>query len=259
MLRRIALLGASEEESRAFETEAQRTGHIEPVEIGPQDAMPPATAALVCSLRHAGHAIEAASKMAVCHEELLEWLGFAIDVCEQQLPGASRRVREHAARFADALGLEVKDKLTLERASYVRDIGNLRIPTYLLAKKAVLTYDEWNLLQEHTRYGAEIVKELDSLRDTEEVVRWHHECYDASGYPDGIGGEEIPLLARVMKIVDVYCAMTSPRHYRKGYTRHSDALEFIESESERFFDPALVKLFISGDIARPLTSEDSQD
>lgn len=252
MLRRIALVGATEEQGREFERQAAADGQFEMVQLAPGADLPAATVALAGGVGQAKETLEAASKMAVCFEELLEWLGFAIDVCEQQLPGASRRVREHATRFAQALGLDRHETLTLERASYVRDIGNLRIPTYLLAKKSVLTYEEWSLLQEHTRYGADIVRELDSLRDTEQVVRWHHECYDASGYPDGIGGEEIPLLARTMKIIDVYCAMTSPRHYRKGYTRHEDAVEFIQSESGRFFDPALVELFVSKTVAQPL-------
>jgi HD-GYP domain-containing protein (c-di-GMP phosphodiesterase class II) len=181
---------------------------------------------------------------------LLELLAEAIDCREAFLPGSSSRVREHATRLGKALKLSANDQLTFERAALVRDIGKLKIPNDVLLKDDVLTYDEWQLIHQHAAIGADLVASLDVLKDTEDVVRYHHECFDGTGYPAGLEGDAIPYLARAMKVIDVYCAMTSPRHYRKNQTTHAAAAQHLDNERGKHFDPEIVAAFVASDIGK---------
>jgi putative two-component system response regulator len=88
------------------------------------------------------------------------------------------------------------------------------------------------------------------FQDIEDIVRCHHECFDGDGYPNGIEGEAIPYLARIMKILDVYCAMTSPRIYREGHATHTDAIAHLREEAGKHFDPVLTKAFIAGKVGK---------
>ncbi|HOJ32632.1 MAG TPA: HD domain-containing phosphohydrolase [Candidatus Hydrogenedentes bacterium] len=257
MLKRIAVVGDTRKLAEALSE--NRGEDIDIVAVRPSDPLPPGTCAVGifgkdCPpgtadllLRVAGH-----------YEEILELLALAIDAREQLPEGSAKRARDHATRFAIACGLSADQRLALERGALIHGIGKLRIPNDVLLKKAVLTYDEWLLLQSHTTLGADLVHQIECLRDTEEIVRWHHCCYDGTGYPEALEGENIPLLARMMKIIDVYCSMTSPRHYRKGYSTHEEALEYLKSESGKHFDPKLVKVFIEANVGQPLTNHEEK-
>ncbi|MBN2308054.1 MAG: HD domain-containing protein, partial [Candidatus Hydrogenedentes bacterium] len=152
--------------------------------------------------------------------------------------------------FGKALKLSADDQLLLERAALVRDVGKLKIPNRILLKDSVLTYDEWSMLRKHTRLGASLLEGTPALKDTADIVRRHHCCYDGTGYPDGLEGEQIPYLARVLKILDVYCAMTSPRHYREGSSTHKQALAHLRAERAKHFDPELVDVFIKSRVGK---------
>jgi len=187
---------------------------------------------------------------ASAQETLLGLLADAID-CREGIPlGGSRRVCEHAGRFAKALGLSAEETLLLERGALLRDIGKLTISNDVLLKNSVLTYDEWILLQKHAALGAALLEERGFCAAVADMIRGHHECYDGTGYPDGIERDAIPRFARVMKILDVYCAMTSPRHYRKTHSTHEQAIEHLASERGKHFDPELIDVFINGDVGR---------
>lgn len=246
MLKRIAVLGGNEAELRKA---ADERG-LEEVEIVPvaEGADLPAGCAAVLGKE----ALEAGLNMAARHEQLLELVALAVTAREQYLPHAPRRMHEHATRFAQALGLNNEERSRLERGALLADIGKLRIPNDILLKKTVLTYDEWTTLQNHTKLGAELVVELEAFADTAQIVQFHHECFDGTGYPDGLEADGIPRLARAMKILDVYCAMTSPRHYRSGYCSHSDALDYLRGESGKHFDPELLRAFIDGKVGQDL-------
>ncbi len=254
MLKRIIMLEENEAMERlAVETARDHEGveilHMEPA------ARQPANAVAVLGGGDPGVALGLALHMAEGMEELLEWLGSAIDATEYYPAGASRRLREHATRFSAALGLNADGQFAFEKSAYVRNIGNLFIQPELLTKKSVLSYEEWGMLQQHANLGADVVRGLHLLADTELIVRHHHECFDGSGYPNGLTGGGIPLLARAMKIIDVYCAMTSPRHYRPGYTRHDDAMDFIHEESGKYFDPGMVEVFVKARVGHPLEAD----
>ncbi|HIJ65284.1 MAG TPA: HD domain-containing protein [Candidatus Hydrogenedentes bacterium] len=247
MLKRVAVVGATKTLLDGMRKAAKGVDvEVMPLEGG--DETPPGAVALVAGRVKGEEALKAALALSGRHEELLELLAEAIDCREAFTPGNSLRVRDHATRFARALGLSPSDQLTLERAALVRDIGKLRVPNEILLKDGLLTYDEWATLHTHTALGAALLEETGALKDTAEIVHWHHECYDGTGYPDGLEGDQIPYLARAMKILDVYCAMTSPRRYRAGLSSHREAEDHLRSEAGGHFDPDLVKTFLDANV-----------
>ena len=253
MLKRIVLVdgdGGLREKVEA----ATRGENVEILEIPSSAPLPAGTASLFTPGDPTSEAVELVLRHAAQHEELLDLVALAIDCREEYVEGATQRVKEHAIRFAKAMGLEPDERVTFERAALVHDIGKLKIPNDVLLKKSVLTYDAWMLLQSHSHIGGEMLEKIDALRDTAEAVRTHHECYDGTGYPDGLEREGIPRLGRAMKIIDVYCAMTSPRHYRQGQSTHEDALDYLKSEAGKHFDPELISLFAEAEVGQPLAA-----
>lgn len=249
MLKCIAVVGGDKKAFDALETAAQDR-NLQLVRVKRGEKLPPSTSAMIAA-GSGRAALDAALAIGGRFEELLNLLAEAIGCRESFAPGSSMRIKEHAMRFAEALGLSADEQSTLERGALVRDIGKLSIPNHVLLKDGVLDYDEWTLLQEHTHIGADLVKAIESLTDTEDIVRRHHECFDGDGYPDKLEGEDIPFLARAVKILDVYCAMTSPRLYRDGHATHEEAIEHLIGERDKHFDPALVDVFVSHDVGLP--------
>lgn len=249
MLKRIGMVGGNEKLVDVVSKELKGRD-VQLVQLKDGADIPAGTSAVLSDPNDTKAAVAAAFTLACWNEELLHLLASAMDSREGFAPGNSLRLMAFAGRFAQALGLSDEDRLTLERGALVRDIGKIRISNDVLLKSGVLTYDEWHLLQEHPHQGAEMLAQIPALRDTADIVRNHHECYDGDGYPDGLEGEDIPYLARIMKVLDVYCAMTSERHYRKGYSTHEQAIEYLRSEQGKHFDAALVDAFIASGIGR---------
>ena len=130
---------------------------------------------------------------------------------------------ERLARYATALGtschLEAADLVALRRGAFLHDIGKIAIPDRVLLKPSRLTPREYALIKTHTVVGDELVRAFRSLDAVRGIVRHHHERLDGHGYPDGLAGDEIPLLAQIVTIVDVYDALTMKRPYRKAMSR----------------------------------------
>ncbi len=250
MQKRIAWYGHTTEAFKALKRAAKRK-QAGVVAVGAKDGPPTGVSALVVDAAQASKALGAALALGAWNESVLELLAHAIDCREGFLPGSSLRVVEHAARFATALGLSPEEQLTLERGALLRDLGKIRIPNDVLLKPGVLTYDEWKLLQDHPILGAEIAVESGGLSDIAAIVRSHHERFDGEGYPDGLEGEAIPYLARIVKVIDVYCAMTSPRLYRKSHSTHREAVSHLRKERGKHFDPKLIEVFVQADIGKP--------
>ena len=136
-------------------------------------------------------------------------------------------------------------------ASVLHDIGKMKIPDSILLKKSRLTEVEFTEMEKHCLYGKDLIKDLQSrvapqafLEHAQNIAYYHHEKWDGTGYPEGLKGEEIPLEARMMAIVDVYDALVSERPYKPAYT-HENALEIIQEGKNTHFDPALVDIFLS--------------
>ncbi len=143
-----------------------------------------------------------------------------------------------------ALRLDRTSLMALYRGGFLHDVGKIGIPDAILFKPARLTAEEWIVMRSHTLRGVEICRPVKALRTVLPIIRSHHERWDGSGYPNGLRRTQIPLLARVLQIADIYDALTSPRPYKRAYTV-KQALRIIEKETERGWrDPAIVSLFL---------------
>lgn len=128
--------------------------------------------------------------------------------------GHAERVAGHALTLAGRLGLPAAERDVLRRGAILHDLGKINLPDAVLNKAGPLTADEFELVKQHPLQGARIVEPLRSIRDALPLIRWHHERLDGQGYPDGLSGDAIPLLVRVLSVADVYDALTSARPYR---------------------------------------------
>lgn len=148
-----------------------------------------------------------------------------------------------AVRLGAYLGLDEEDLVTLKRGAYLHDVGKIAIPDEVLLKPGPLTAEEWEIMRSHVDHGSRICSQLLTFRPVKPIIRHHHEKYNGSGYPDGLKGEEIPYLARVFQVVDVYDALTNDRVYRTAMSMDS-ALDILADEVERgWWDPAIVAAF----------------
>jgi putative two-component system response regulator len=128
----------------------------------------------------------------------------------------------------------------------MHDVGKIGIPDRILQKPGPLDADEWKIMQSHATIGAEIIGEHDRgvLALARQIALTHHEKWDGSGYPNGLAGEDIPLVGRICAIADVFDALTSIRPYKKAWTEE-EAVAFLVKQKGMHFDPALVELFIA--------------
>ena len=154
---------------------------------------------------------------------------------------------ERLALMATAMGLTLglpQDQiLTLQRGGYLHDIGKVAIPDRILLKAGPLSPQEWEIMRSHTERGERICSSMRSLSSVLPIIRHHHERWDGSGYPDRLRGEEIPLLARIVQLADIYDALTAERPYKPAYSS-DEAMAILKDEASRGWrDPFLVETF----------------
>jgi HD-GYP domain-containing protein (c-di-GMP phosphodiesterase class II) len=149
-------------------------------------------------------------------------------------------VAELARRLGEDVGLPRPDRIELELAARLHDVGKLRLPSAVACKRGELTQAEWGLVRLHPLWGAGMVAAIPGLEAVALIVRFHHERYDGRGYPDGLAGERIPLTSRIVAVSDAYCAMTSDRPYRRALDRAA-ALNELDAAAGTQFDPRLVE------------------
>jgi putative two-component system response regulator len=176
-------------------------------------------------------------------EGILFALGQAVEQRDRHTAGHCERLAFISVAMGMAMRLERASLLALYRGGYLHDVGKVGIPDSILFKPDKLDAEEWITMRTHTTRGEEICRHVKSLDSVLPIIRHHHECWDGSGYPDGLRGGQIPLLARVLQIADIYDALTSPRPYKPAYPP-AIALKIIEQETRRGWrDPQIVKLF----------------
>ncbi|MEN6595462.1 MAG: PAS domain S-box protein [Clostridiaceae bacterium] len=162
----------------------------------------------------------------------------------------SHETEEHAERLvalsrtvADGLDLPQMDRDRLELLATLHDIGKVGISDYILTKQGKLSDDEWVEMRRHPEIGYRIAMSSPELMPIAEIILCHHERWDGEGYPQGLSGEKIPLLSRIVAVVDAYDAMTQDRSYRSALT-HEEAIAEIERNSGKQFDPNIVRIFL---------------
>lgn len=159
---------------------------------------------------------------------------------------ATEMMLRQLVKVTDAYPLTEADIALITTASSIHDIGKIRIPEEILNKPGRLTDEEFKIMKTHSELGAAIIKDMDCPQDHPlvhtawEICRWHHERWDGKGYPNGLKGEEIPISAQVVSIVDVYDALTSERCYKKAFD-HDTAIQMILDGQCGQFNPILLK------------------
>ena len=173
---------------------------------------------------------------------VVEAWGEAIEGKDRYTAGHCRRVAEYTCMLARAVGITGRDLTWVRMGGYLHDVGKMEVPPEVLNKAGKLTAEEWTLMKAHTTAGDAIVAELEFPWDIRPLVRSHHERWDGSGYPDGLAGEDIPLIARILGVADVYDALTTTRSYRAALSR-DEALRIMDKEAGTVLDPDLFALF----------------
>jgi putative nucleotidyltransferase with HDIG domain len=178
------------------------------------------------------------------HMSTIQAFAMAIDAKDQVTHGHIRRVQQYTMETARALGVtDDKQLRAIEAAALLHDTGKLAVPEYILNKPGPLTPSEFEKMKEHANVGANILKSIDFPYPVEPIVRHHHENWDGRGYPDGLQGQEIPLGARILSVVDCYDALTSDRPYRPRMTRQQ-AEQILLDRRGTMYDPWVVDGFI---------------
>lgn len=181
------------------------------------------------------------------YENMLSTLNSMAKILDARDPHTSQhstRVTTLSVSMANILKLGDDEKDVLYIAASLHDIGKVGIPDSILLKPGRLTDEEFMIIKRHPDIGADIIKPIPPMSRETEVIRYHHERYDGKGYPSGIGGEEIPLLSRIINLADSYDAMTSDRPYRNGLPMDKAIEEIVRCMGSQF-DPELAKIFIS--------------
>jgi putative nucleotidyltransferase with HDIG domain len=168
--------------------------------------------------------------------------GQSIESADSYTFGHCERVAGYALAVANALGLDGEQQTAIRIGAYLHDLGKVRVPHEILNKPTALTAEEFRVIQMHPIWGLELLATVEFPWDIKPIIRWHHEKYDGSGYPDRLRGNEIPVAAQIICIVDVYDALTTTRSYR-GAMSHREAMAQIE-KCRSWWSPQVYQAFI---------------
>jgi putative nucleotidyltransferase with HDIG domain len=170
-----------------------------------------------------------------------DW-GQSIESSDSYTFGHCERVAGYAVALARELGLDEQQQTTIRIGAYLHDVGKVRVPHEILNKPSALTAEEFRVIQMHPIWGLELLATVEFPWDIKPIIRWHHEKHDGTGYPDRLRGDEIPVSAQIICIVDVYDALTTNRSYR-GAMSHPEALIKIR-ESSAWWRPDVYQAFM---------------
>jgi PAS domain S-box-containing protein/putative nucleotidyltransferase with HDIG domain len=183
------------------------------------------------------------AELLASYEATLEGWARALELRDNETQGHSRRVTTLAVDLARVLGMSEPELVHFRRGALLHDIGKMGIPDRILLKEEKLTEAEWKIMRQHPNYAHDMLQPIKYLRKSLDIPYCHHEKWDGTGYPRGLKGEQIPLVARIFAIIDVWDAVTIDRPYRKAWTKQK-ALKYIREQSGKHFDPVIVAAFL---------------
>ena len=177
-------------------------------------------------------------------ESVILSVALMVEARDSSTAGHGERLANYAVALGKALGLGDGELDALRRGGYLHDIGKIAIPDSILLKNGRLTPEEYGLMKRHPVIGAELCGKLQSLTQVLPIVRHHHERLDGSGYPDGLRGAQIPMLAQIIAVVDVFDALTTVRPYHGAMTPAWACEALIEDATRGWLNPDLVSVFV---------------
>ncbi|MBE5851583.1 MAG: diguanylate cyclase [Lachnospiraceae bacterium] len=186
--------------------------------------------------------------------ETISTIASMIEAKDSYTKGHSVRVAEYSALIARELGWHEEEIQNLKYIALLHDIGKVGIPDNVLNKPGRLTEHEFNIIKSHTTIGGDILKDIETITDVDAGAKYHHERYNGTGYPQGLSGEEIPLVARIICIADAFDAMSSKRIYRESLSEEEIHKELINGRGTQF-DPKLLDIAVKLMEAGKLTVE----
>jgi putative two-component system response regulator len=178
-------------------------------------------------------------------ESVLCTLGLSVESRDPYTEGHCERLAVNASALGRHVHLDEEEIVALRRGGYLHDLGKIAVPDEILKKGANLTPEEWAIMKLHPVAGENICRPLKSLRLVLPIIRSHHEHFDGSGYPDGLAGRDIPLLARILQVVDVYDALRTARPYKPSLRHEQAAITMREEAQAGLWDEELVAEFFS--------------
>ena len=176
------------------------------------------------------------------YDATIEGWSHALDLRDKETEGHTQRVTELSLQLARIFKFDEKELLYVRWGALLHDIGKMGVPDRILLKEGPLTEEEWVIMRQHPVYAHEMLQPIQYLRPALDIPYCHHEKWDGTGYPRGLSGEEIPLVARLFAIVDVWDALTSDRPYRAAWS-HEKTLDHIQRGLGQHFDPQVVERF----------------
>lgn len=175
--------------------------------------------------------------------ETLKVLGSAVSKRDSDTDAHNYRVTIIAVRLAKQLGLSDDEIRSIIKGAFLHDVGKIGIRDNILLKPGKLTDDEYEIMMSHVTHGVEVIENSDWLDDAKDIVGYHHEKFDGTGYGHGLKGEQIPIRARIFAIADVFDALTSKRPYKEPLT-YNETMEILAAGKGSHFDPEVVESFI---------------
>lgn len=178
----------------------------------------------------------------------------ALDLRDNETEHHSRRVTLLTVELARLMGMSDNELIHVRRSALLHDIGKIGVPDHILHKPGPLTEEEWVIMRKHPQFAHDMLAPIEYLRSALDIPYCHHERWDGTGYPRGLKGKQIPLIARIFAVIDVWDALSSDRPYRKAWP-YEKIVAHMREQSGTHFDPKAVELFLQMMVGDPQTSQ----